>query len=103
VARGNEALRRLQRPHRLPLGDRSLYEKRVIGDNFEDLFYLERSERANKRVANYLTGFLGLPPSAIGYVTEAGRDDLTLLSLERGKEHGIEFERISIPAYNPLP
>ena len=78
-------------------------KKRVVSDNFEDLFSLERSERANKHIANYLTGFLGLPPSAVGYVTEAGRDDLTLLSLERGKEHGIEFERISIPAYNPLP
>jgi hypothetical protein len=80
-----------------------LPKKRVVSDNFEDLFSWQRSERANKYIANYLTGFLGLPPSAVGYVTEAGRDDLTLLSLERGKEHGIEFERISIPAYNPLP
>jgi hypothetical protein len=80
-----------------------LPKKRVVSDNFEDLFSLQRSEQANKHVANYLTGFLGLPRSAVGYVTEAAPDDLTILSVERGKEHGIEFERISIPAYNPLP
>jgi hypothetical protein len=63
----------------------------------------EASPRGTNMVIDYVTGMLGLKKETAAYVTMAPPQKLTYLTPEDGEKYGIEFTRINIPAYNPLP
>jgi hypothetical protein len=62
-----------------------------------------RSERGASMVRGYVTGMLGLGGDAALYVTKADPIKVNILTPEDGQKYGIQFERRSLSAYNPLP
>jgi hypothetical protein len=54
-------------------------------------------------VGNYLVKWLDLKKEAVGYVTMAPPEKLIYLTQEDGETYGIEFTRMNVPDYDPLP